>query len=130
MEKNHRQRLIEEGLYEPLTPNDIAERKELLERRARGEKIQDPPIYCVYRADDPWTHIDTSLGKKCQDAELIADHLRGYEAQSLCSRLCIYDKQQPPRTRPWLPPLDMYRISKMDDWDAWEAQHAQLRMEV
>lgn len=127
---NHRQRLIEEGLHTPLTPHDIAERKGLLLRRGRGEKIQDPPKYCVYRADHHMGNITRPDEYQCKDAELIADHLRGYEAHNLCSRLNLHDKQQPPRPNHWHPPLEMYRIADMDDWAEWEAQHAQIRMEV
>ena len=126
----HRERLIKEGLYTPLTPYDIAERNGLLQRRAQGEKIQDPPIYCVYRADHPFSNITRPDEYQCKDAELIQSHLRGYEAHRLANYLSIYDKTQPPRPKPNLPPLEMYRIANMDDWAAWEAEHSQLVLDI
>ena len=127
---NHRQRLIDEGLYKPLTPYDIAQRNGELQRREQGEKIQDPPIYCVYRADHPNSNITRPDDLQCKDAELIASHLRGYEAHRLCFYLSENDKQQPPRPNPYLPPLEMYRIANMEDWAEWEAAHAQIMLDL
>ena len=126
----HRERLIKEGLFKPLTPYDIAERNGLLQRRTQGEKIQDPPFYCVYRADHHMGNITRQDEYQCKDAELIADHLRGYEAHRLCNWLNSYDKQQPPRPNPHLPPLEMYRIANMEDWEAWEAKNSQLELDI
>lgn len=130
MEKTHRQRLIEEGLYTPLTPHDIAERNGILLRWKGGEKIQDVPNNCVYRADSPWSNIQRPDEKQCKEAELIADRLYSWEAWRLCNSLNYHDKQQPPRPNPHHPPLEMYRIASMDDWKEWEDRHAQIEMEL
>ena len=128
--ERHRERLIEEGLYKPLTPYDISERNGLLQRRSNGEKVQDPPIYCVYRADTPNGNISRPDEYQCKDAELIASHLRGYEAHRLAFHLSTYDKQQPPRPRPYHPPLEMYRVATMEDWAEWEAKHSQMTLDI
>lgn len=125
----HRERLIEMGLYEPLTPHDIQEREEILSRVKRGEKIKDKPSQCVIRVDGPFKQLwHPDEEERCQDAELIADNLYSWEAWSLLSRLEQKDDQQPKSARGWF--LGLYRICSIADWKAWEAEHSQLALEI
>ena len=129
--EGHRQRLIESGLLHPLSNEEIARRNgiiaQMAERKARGEKVRrgDIPNCCVIRSDEHRNHIILSGDRRCQDAELIADHLYGYEASRICHHLGIYDTEQPPRALKGLPPLEMYKWCTRPEWDEWVAQRAQ-----
>ena len=131
--EGHRQRLIESGLLVPLSNEEIARRNGLLvqiaERKARGDKCRgvDVPVYCVFRADKPFCHIQLSGNRCCEDAELIADKLFGYEASRICHHLGIHDTEQPPRPLKGLPPFEMYRMCTRAEWDEWVAQRAQVK---
>lgn len=128
----NRERLIESGLYIPLSNEEIARRNGILvqvaERKARGEKVYigDIPDCCVFRADKPFNHVSLSGYKCCVYAELIADKLFGYEASRLCHHLGLYDTQQPPRPLKGLPPFEMYKWCSRKEWDEWVAQRAQI----
>ena len=99
----HRQRLIESGLFVPLSNEEIARRNGIIaqmeERKARGERVRsgDIPNCCVFKSDDHRNHIFLSGDRSCRDAELIAEKLYGYEASRICHYLGLYDPEQPPR---------------------------------
>lgn len=128
MVNGHRHRLISEGLVKPMAEEELARRKALRDRRIKGEKITDPPVFCVYRKDDPDRSVYDIPDAECEDAELIADHLYSWEAVGLVRSLGMNDKQQPPRPNPAHPPLSMYGTCMMSVWEAWEARHAQATM--
>ena len=123
---SNRERLIEAGLFRPLRENVIYYRERLLDRIAEGEKVYVPPVYCVYRADDPFSSIYPEDKKRCKEAELISDKLTSYEAHALCDRLNNRDPEQP-RGKQHLPPLGMYRICHVSEWEAWEQNQEQIR---
>ena len=131
--EGHRQRLIESGLLVPLSNEEIARRngiiQQIAERKARGDKCRgvDIPEYCVFRADKPFCHIQLSGNRRCEDAELIADKLFGYEASRICHHLGIHDTEQPPRPLTGLPPFEMYKWCTRAEWDEWVAQRAQIK---
>lgn len=129
----HRERLIESGLFFPLSNEEIARRNGIMqhvtERRTQGDKCKgiDIPEYCVFRADKPLCHIQLSGNKCCEDAELIADKLFSYEASRICHYFGIHDTEQPPRPLKGLPPFEMYRMCTRAEWDEWVAQRAQIK---
>ena len=49
--------LIERGLLKPRNQDEEAKRNAILKRIEEGEKIKEAPIYCVFRADSPYTHV-------------------------------------------------------------------------
>lgn len=124
----HRERLISAGLVTPMTATEIARRSIFLARKAKGEKITNAPIFCVFRRDEPHRILYNIPGEECEDAELIANYLFSWEAFQLANNLNLNDKQQPPRPNPTLPPLPMYAMCEMSVWEEWEARRAQITM--
>lgn len=125
----HRERLIAAGVFKPMDPARISERNDVLFRIQQGERVEDPPIYCVFRRDEPFRHVILSDEHECAEAELIESRLRSYEANALVNRLNYHDPEQPGRERPYLPPVGMYAICRMEDWSDWENRHNQLMLE-
>ena len=124
--KSHRERLIEAGLFQPLSPEAVFQREYILERIAQGEKIGEKPIWCIFRRDEWDRHVSTTYGKECRSAELIQDKLYHYEAQVKVDRLNNRDPEQPGRQGAY---LGMYGICTMPEWADWEDWHAQIGME-
>lgn len=125
----HRERLISAGLLVPISEDAAYQRKGIIQRARAGEKIDYVPNWCVFRKDKPFGHVLLDGEDECQSAELVADMLYSYEAHVLVDRLNYHDKEQTPRTNPWLPPLGMYGICTMKDWAEWENRHAQMKLE-
>lgn len=127
----HRERLISAGLLCPLSEYAIYQRSGILFRAKEGEKINYVPRWCVFRRDEPFHHVIAADEEhECQSAELVADMLYSYEAHVLVDRLNYHDKEQPPMANRWLPPLGMYGICTIRDWEEWENKHAQMKLEV
>lgn len=128
MEKGHRERLIEIGLYEPLPPSVLRDREKILERSRNGEKIKDKPCHCVIRVDGAFRQLwHPDEEDRCQNAELIAEKLYSWEAWNLVSRLEQKDDQQPKSRAGYF--LGLYRICSISDWEEWEAQHSQIALD-
>ncbi len=114
----HRERLISNGLLVPLSDDAIYNRNGILLRVKAGEQIDYIPNWCVFRRDEQFRHIILEGKDECQSAELVADKLFSYEAHVLCDKLNFHDKEQP-RAKNWLPPVGMYGICTMEEWEAW-----------
>lgn len=125
----HRERLITSGLLVPISEDAIYQRDGILHRIEAGEEIDYAPNWCVFRRDKPFTHVILNGKNECQSAELVADKLYSYEAHALADKLNFHDEEQP-RCKPWLPPTGMYGICTMTEWENWESQHAQMKLEV
>lgn len=127
----HKERLISIGLLTPISEDDVYQRNGVLLRVKEGEKIHYVPHWCVFRRDEPFHHVVAAdEDHECRSAELIADMLYSYEAHVICDKLNYHDENQPPRAKPYLPPVGMYGICTMKDWMEWEKRHAQLRLEI
>ncbi len=126
----HKERLISIGLLAPLSEDAVYQRNGILLRAKEGEKIHYIPHWCVFRRDEPFHHvIAVDEDHECQSAELVADNLYSYEAHILVDKLNLHDEEQPKSVKPWLPPVGMYGICTMEDWEEWENQHAQMKLE-
>ena len=124
----HRERLIACGLVKPLTHEEECKRNGLLARMSDGEKISSyqQPIFCVFRSDNPYTHVISSDEKRrCRDAELIADKLTHYEASNLCTRLNWHDEKLPLTHEKSLYRQALYKYCTHDDWEEWKNRSAQ-----
>ena len=120
----HKERLIAAGLYKPMTEYERSERDDKLRIAKYDKKIKGIPNWCVYRTDDWRNHIEG----KCKDAELIADRLYLGEAHMLVAVLGHGDPEQPPRPYPDDPPLCMYHITTMEEWERWVTRREQISM--
>lgn len=123
---NHRERLIALGLLQVMPEALICERNNILFRIQQGEVEPNPPLFCVYRKDEPSRCVVSKRPNQCKDAELIADKLKSYEAQLLASNLNRRDPDQPGRERPNDLPGKMYAVCKMSDWADWETNRNQM----
>ncbi len=126
--QGHKGRLIESGLLSPLSPEETVKRMGILLRVENGAKIpaEEVPNYVVFRADKPFTHVSLAANKRCEDAELIADHLYYYEAYRLCRELASKDPEQPERALKHLPKFEMYKICSHKEWGSWVTDKSQI----
>lgn len=125
MRPDHRTRLQAAGLFTPTGEGERKRRRGLLAEVCSGKKMRDKPIYVVYRSS-PYHHV-TFIGDEVHgaaDAERIEELLYSWEAHNLCNRLNYHDSEQPPRSNPYLPPLECYHICDMWDWEKWEKDGA------
>ena len=118
--------LIERGLLKPRTQDEEAKRNGILLRLAEGEKIKDAPNLCVFRSDEPYTHVILDGKHKCKSAELIEEKLSCYEAHVLCTRLNNTDEELPLRHEKSLYRQALYKICSMQEWNAWKDEKAQV----
>jgi len=115
MTYGHRERLIREKLFVPLSDDEIAKREaadpKLLSKYERYDWV-------VYRADEWLRHVDEEYSiNRCKEAELIQSCLKEHEANGLAEKLKSSDKKQPPYKNSKL--LPMYKVCTRAKWDAW-----------
>ena len=118
--------LISRGLIHPKSSEEEAKRNGILMRISEGEKIKDAPIYCVFKADGPYKHIQYDGEKRCKSAELIEDKLYSYESHVLCTRLNDNDDKLPLTWEKSLYRQSLYKICSMSEWKEWQDDMAQV----
>ena len=118
--------LIERGLLKPRLQEEEAKRNAILKRIEEGEKIKEPPIYCVFRADSPYTHVVFDGYLKCKTADMIEEKLYPYEAHVLCTKLNNQDDRLPLKHIKSPYRQELYKICTMSDWQFWLDDMAQV----
>ena len=126
----HRERLISNGMLHPFSQDEICRRNGLLKRIADGEKIAscDKPLFCVFRADEQFRHIQLSGDRCCEDAELIAEKLMCHEAFRLCHELNTKDTDLPLHHEKSAYRQELYKVCSIEEWNEWTARNAQMSM--
>ena len=118
--------MIERGLLKPRSQDEEVKRNGILKRIEEGEKIKDAPIFCVFRADEPYTHVILDGKHKCKTADLIEEKLYCYEAHVLCTRLNNHDDRLPLRHSKSPYRQALYKYCTMTDFQNWKDDMAQV----
>lgn len=127
----HRERLMEMGLYTPLSSEEIAKRNGMLQRmKEKKENASGYPCFVVYRSDDPYRYASSLMNKekRAHDAEKIAEKLYSWEASKLCFKLGSNDPDQPKRPIKETGYLSMYKYCTVYEWEEWQNEKRQISL--